>query len=303
MQKIFSKFTVAIILSLMCLSAYLPSLASAQKNTISVSPAQLNFEINNTKQSTTDLLVSNSYDVPIVFSAEFKGIDKNSQLILPEKDLDNSLVGSLKLSETIFEVPANSSHKITVTVNDYDKLASGGHYATLVVSEKNSKKTSNSSISYLVSVGMFIVKRPGDVTKLSLKLVFPDHLSIFSLPQKVKLTAANEGNIHFVPRASVQIVDSGEKEVGRGVFNEKSSILLPGRAYDESVQLKYDHKSFFPEKLNVLVSYRVDGSDKIETFEKHFWHIPISFVVVSMITLLLGFLAVVKIHKSKVTTS
>lgn len=261
--------------------------AATQPGGISVSPATIQLEVSdNEPQQLTQVMVTNSYSLKVDMTAQFKGIDEIAGVLAPTGDIEPSLGQTLSLSQTDFSIEAKQSLLITLKVKNSQKLSPGGHYATLVLSQKlPANKTY--SVKPAISISLFIIKSEGE--KLSVKLAVPNvKRSFFQLPKTVELVFTNDGNTHIVPRASVQVQSADGKTTYRqAVANVASHIVLPGKIYKETVPLKQAHSLWFPKKLSLITAYRGDGLMAPVLYKKSFWYIPQSWLVAVPIILVL----------------
>lgn len=275
-------FLVGIGTLLIPVSAYA---ASAQDAGISVAPAQLEFNVDsNISTQTKTIEISNSYDVSQRLSAEFQAIDETGARLVPNGALESSFAKTLKLSATDIVVPAKSKYTLQIAV-DGSSLKGGGHYASLVLTQRSNSVLPQGYRS-AIAINLFVIKDENIRTNLMLTgSTFGN--TLFSMPSTATLTFRNLGNTHVVPRASVSVYDK-EELVSKAVVNQSSAPLFPNQ--QSSFTGKFDsYKTILiPKKLRSIVVYRIDGSDIQLTSESTFWHVPLIpiAVIVSLVVAL-----------------
>lgn len=239
---------------------------------LSVSPAQASFVVTAENPSQTKTLrITNSYTTPIRLTVEFQAIDEVGARLVPSGSLDEQLANAIKTSETDIVIPANSSYDLRIAV-DGKWLADGGHYASLLLSQRTTVSASSGFRSAL-AVNLFIIKNEHIRTSLTLTDVSFDR-PLLSLPKTVSLVLQNSGNTHVVPRASVILYD-GQDIVSKAVINTNSSLLLPGHSEKFTEKMDTLKRFWLPRRLIARTMYRIDGSDIQLVKEQVMWHIPL----------------------------
>ena len=282
-----------------------PSHAERPINTVTVEPASLNFDMSgSTDKKVSTVTIHNDYTSDIRMLAEFKGIDETGGKIVPNGDPSQVILNTLKLSATEFIVPAHGVYYLTVLATDNGSLSPGGHYATLVLSNQNTKPA-QSSVQSEVSLGIFIVKRDGLISNV----VLTDHIldrKYFAFPKALSVELLNDGNAHITPRGSAQITDNKNTVIAEGVFNPDSKIILPGKRFNQQLQFSKNN-SLLPKRLKLEIRYRADGIDEPKVYQKYFWYIPSFYLyLVIFLVILVTFLIIWRRqkpdirHKSKI---
>jgi len=269
-----------IVLSLLLLSfVVIPKSASAQSqiNTLSIEPAVLNLELDSDNKTSSIVVITNQYDSEIKLVSELKGIEDQSGRIIPSGDVDSVVENSVKLSATDFSIPPHSRYFLTVTVNDSPELTAGGHYATLVFTDK-SKAAEKSSIKFQLSVGIFITKKQGAIKKIELtKHEFTKNR--FSFPSSASLEFINDGNVHLTPRGYLRIYDK-KMVYYETVLNTQSKVILPLKRYAQELQINIQDSSWLPKKITTELGYRGDGIADAKFYKEYFWYIPLRFLLI-----------------------
>lgn len=284
------------------------TLAQRPANTVTIEPASLNFNMSGSSDKQVSMVtIHNDYDTDLRMSVKFKGIDETGGKIVPQGDPSAVILDTLKLGATEFGVPAHGVYFLTILATDNGTLPAGGHYGTLVLSDKTNQ-AGQSSIQTEVSLGIFIVKRDGLISKIELT----SHLlarKYFTFPKSLSVELLNDGNAHEIPRGSAQVIDRRNNVLAEGVFNKDSRIILPGKRFNQQISLDKGKNSYLPQRLRLEIRYRADGMDEETTYQKYFWYVPAMYlylaIAVSILAVIFMLRRKLKIdtkNKSKITT-
>lgn len=281
---------IALLLLVFAYGAPLTSNVGAQQpsaNGVTVSPGFITLTVDKEHpEARSTLTISNSYESEVSLSAELFAIDEEGARLIPSGKIDKNLAEALTLSAQQVSVPAGGSAQLGIIAKSIKELASGGHYASLVLTELSTSKT-GSTFHSAVAVNVFLIQSDG--VKLNLQLSKDETAnSVFSLPSKAALSFYNGGNTHIVPRASVGYYD-GETLLGSAVINTGSKLLFPERTAKFEAPLRMYDKSIWPRRITQVIRYRVDGTETQQIKQKTFWYVPLSGIVtiVAIGTLLL----------------
>lgn len=242
---------------------------------ITVTPARLNFSLSKdaTSQQQT-IFVTNNYDRDVVLAAELQGIDENAGLLVPTGSPERAFAAALKLSETDLHLSPHQAHPLTVQLTNSAKLAGGGHYATLVLTQQDSGHSNGLNLRAAISISIFAIKVDGEQQSLAVSSLHTDGW-LFKLPSHASITYQNTGNVHLVPRAEVVVGYPGDDNpVRRGISNQNSVLVFPGKDWQDEVTLTGLRHVWWPSRQALLVTYRADGSSMQRTITRHSWYIP-----------------------------
>ncbi len=270
--------TVVIAVLLFCLAAMVPRVtAEEQPAGFTVSPAQLSLTVSPevSSQSAT-VTIENSYDAELRLVAELRAIDESGIRLIPAGPVDEALAAVLKLSATDITVPARGSYQLQVRITDGGQLTDGGHYASLVLSQRPTTGVA-STFRPAVAVNVFIIKNQNIRTNLQLTGLKANR-TIFSLPSSASATFKNLGNTHVVPRGSISLYD-GQTLVGKAVINTDSQFLLPSRQAEFTASFEAYGRLLLPRKLRMQTMYRIDTADVQLVREQTFWYVPVIDVI------------------------
>lgn len=250
------------------------SMVQAASPGLTVSPALVSLTIGSqSPEAEARLTLANSYAAPIQVASELRGIDESSAQLLPTSPLSGDTAAALSLSETYTTVPANGTATLIIKAHDNAELASGGHYASLVISDQSTTR-GGSTFRPAIAVNVFVVKTDGVRRDLRLDQVKMGH-TMFTLPTRTALTFTNRGNTHVTPRASTSLYDERGSLVARSVTNTESRPLFPSRSGTFEAPMHQVYYPLFPKRLTVVTSYRIDGTDVQLLKEGSFWYVPI----------------------------
>lgn len=256
------------------------SAAARQPAGFTVTPGLLSFTVTSGGASqVTTLVITNSYAASLNLVAEIRAIDESSARLVPTGPVDETLAQAIKLSATDITVPAQGSYQLQVAV-DGTVLGDGGHYASLVLTQRSTSTATTGFVS-AVAVNMFIIKNENIRTNLQL-IDFGTNRTIFTRPTSASITFRNLGNTHVVPRASVGIYD-GQVLVAKSVINTSSAPLFPDRQAKFMAPFETYDNSLLPRKLHMSILYRIDGSDIQLMAGQTFWYIPLIDVIVVVV--------------------
>lgn len=262
----------------------MPARASAAEQpaaSLTVSPAQLSFNVKPGASSQTEVIkITNTYNTKLELTAELQAIDETGVRLVPVGPADESLASTITLSSSNIVVPVNGTYELRVKVDDSEKLTDGGHYASLVLTQRTSSNIV-STFRPSVAVSLFIIKDQNIRTDFQLTDLTINR-TLFSLPSSATLTFKNLGNMHVIPRASVSVYDN-ETLIGKAVVNGNSQVLFPGEQADFKAPIEMYGRVLMPRKLHMRTMYRIDNSDIQLTTEQTFWYIPIIDVIAAVV--------------------
>lgn len=244
---------------------------------LTVAPAQLSFSVKPEAPSqTATVKITNTYNTKLQLTAVLQAIDETGVRLVPTGPVDEALAQAIKLSSTDITVPVHGTYELQVEVTDSAQLSDGGHYASLVLTQRTDSNVV-STFRPSIAVSVFVIKDQNIRTDFQLTNLSINR-TLFSLPSSTTLTFKNLGNMHVIPRASVSMYDD-QTLVGKAVVNVNSQVLFPGEQADFKAPIETYGRILVPRKLQVRTMYRIDNSDIQLTREQTFWYIPIIDVI------------------------
>ncbi len=243
--------------------------------------------------------ITNNTKVEQAFSlsaVDFGALDETGGLVFMGANADAlvkkyGLASWLQLPVTSLQIQPGKKATITATIVNDNSFTPGGHYAAIVASVDNKSGEISNSIAFKQKLSslVFATKVGGESYDLSLSSISHD-ASWRSLPKKVSLLFKNQGNVHVVPRGTVELVDISGRVVSRGIINEASSYVLPERSRRLDVELKSMGKSVsLPGVYQLKAVYRYEGYEEYAEKSVRISYIPwASIAILSVIVIGLG---------------
>ncbi|MFO0781633.1 MAG: hypothetical protein U0524_01945 [Candidatus Saccharimonadales bacterium] len=174
------------------------------------------------------------------------------------------LTSWLQLGADTVVLQPKQSREIPVVIQNRSSLQPGGHYAAVVASVKQLDAPTGNEVAInqqLMSL-LLVNKTGGEKYALNLTNI-EQNGNWFKLPTVVKLRFQNPGNVHVVPRGTVELKSPGGTVIARGIINSESAFVLPETFREIYVPLEKVANDFpAPGLYRIDVKYRYDGIDK-----------------------------------------
>lgn len=253
---------------------------------LTVSPAVLTVRLSQTEsEKSNNVTVKNNYSVPVRLSAQIKGVDQDNGVLAPSLEPDESLSSSVSLNKTDFILAPNEETTIIVTVKNNAKLKPGGTYGSLVIKQVGISG-SNVGIYPAIGAGLFITKEEGAIRTLGVT-EFTYQRFLFNEPTSATITFKNTGNTHVIPRGQVLVTSKNLTAFYRkGVVNQESITLLPNKYIKLEVPLAKVANSFLPNRQKIMIQYRYEGTEQVQTIVKTILFVPIYIFLIIVVVLL-----------------
>ena len=280
MLKTITKFAIFSLLVAVVFTHASPTVNASPKSGITVEPAFVVIQLtpnDSTKTSAINIKNENSYAVSLNLS--LKEVDVSSGILAPTKEIDTNQDQTVVVDKNNFDLAAGASSTVTVTVVNTSSLPPGGTYRALVI-KQFSKADASVAMQTAISASIFITKQQGAIRSLDLNDIIIKQ-TLWQEPSGVLLTFKNTGNTHVVPRGIVAVTNKDKSSFyKKGTINQESITVFPGKSMTISSQLTILQKSWLPSKQKVVVQYRFDGLDDVQTAEKTFVYIPWVYFVI-----------------------
>ena len=114
---------------------------------------------------------------------------------------------------------------------------------------------------------------------------------LFSLPGQINPRFQNTGNVHIVPRGSVDIYDPFGRQVRKSIINTGSGIILPESFRVYSGTFMNLATVFWPGRYSMVTSYRYGGKPDFLLKSYSFILVPPLFIL-ALILLVLALIVV-----------
>lgn len=255
---------------------------------LTIAPAYSRVSISKA-QPVQDLAISlsNNYDRTATFTARVSAVDQSGGRLVPVETGEAAIVSAIQLDQTEIELPAGKSINLGVRISDSDALSPGGHYAAIIISQKQ-EPGEQVPLEPAVSVALFIVKEDGAVREVDAFL--PRIPSVLlHLPTSADITFTTSGNVDVVPHASVTIVRTVSTNIfAQGVVNETATPLYPGKELRLRSTFTNVQTARWPGKYAMLIRYRYAGQTEATEKAVWFWYVPMWFIIASVGAVIAG---------------
>lgn len=144
----------------------------------------------------------------------------------PLRTTDQNGAQFLTLPSELVTVPAGQLLQVPFQITNSITLSPGGHYAALVARLEN--QPTDTQILPALSAFILVKKEGGEHYNLSLKTTSLLKQIWWRIPQHFDLTFSNQGNVHVVPRGSLEITDAFGRLIAQSTLNESSFYVFPG---------------------------------------------------------------------------
>lgn len=194
----------------------------------------------------------------------------------------------LTINKMDFSLKAGATTTLTGTVHNDSSLPPGGHYGALLINEVTGGKRASDSVSTNPTVSSLIFADKLGGEKYDLHLTsFHQNGNWFHLPSSVSLRFYNPGNVEVTPRGTIDLLDSGNHLVKRGIINEDSGIALPGSYRQMHVDVAaVTPTGWWPAHYTLAIHYRYDGTTQTATkqIKVLYWNLPHLFLLLILLT-------------------
>lgn len=273
------------------------SLASAQQSDpkgsmggITVSPALATISIGaDTTSGTATVTIKNDFTATVNLTAAIKSVDQDNGILVPSGELDTELQKLITLNVQDFTLQPNESKDVVITVKNTASLRPGGTYASLVV-RQISGSDNTIGLQTAVGAGIFVIKEDGAVRELQAQNIAVNRF-VLQPPSSVSLTFKNTGNVHIVPRGQIVVTNaSNETFYQKGIINQESFTLLPGKSLRFEIPLQKLEQTLLPSRQKVVIQYRYDGSEQITSISKIIVIVPFYiFIILIALIIVVGY--------------
>ncbi len=179
----------------------------------------------------------------------------------------------LSFDQQIVEVDSGETKKILVRILNDDTLTPGGHYGAVLFRPVSAEgQPGQIGITQIASMLVFVTKTGGEQYRMQFtELKYSGGL--FAMPRVAEVTFKNSGNVHIVPRGTIDILDPFDRVALEGTINIDSGIVLPETTRTLSVPLRSSYRFFLPGKYKAKLTFRYDGMPTSKTYEVQFRYI------------------------------
>lgn len=244
--------------------------------------------------------VSNNNDAPVTFdlsTVDMGALDDTGGVVFSGLTADYQqkygLAKWLQLDRPTVTVAAHATQSVNFSIINDSTLGPGGHYGAIVVKPQGGSATSKNQVSLNPQAAtlLFVRKVGGEVYGLNF-VGGTTGTSWWQLPRQLTIKLKNTGNVHVVPRGFALIEDSHGNQIGKGIINQDSSLILPERTRDYTISWQRLKRIMWPGKYTVDVFYRYDGIDRYQhavytiTFINLPFILSISVIIIALLWLI-----------------
>ena len=217
----------------------------------------------------------------------------------------HSLSAAISLPSNEYLIQPHQTEVITVSINNINSLAPGGHYSAILFTpfiERNGGPNNQVNLQPSVASLIFLTTASGGTQSIKLDGYSAPQIG-FKLPYMAYILLTNTGNTQLIPRGVLTLKDNFNGVVAQTVVNDNSGMILPStsRLFTENLSFP---KNYFrlPGFYHLVLSYHVDGSNSYQTVSKTFIFVnPVYIVFLVVLVIVAWILRVVfsKKHKNK----
>lgn len=275
------KFAGLLLLIILVGTVCVPSPVRAAKG-IGIAPGFQEVELQQgDTEAQFEVTVSNSTDTKVDFrlsTIDFGALDESGGVAFlgrsGQETYNYTLSKWLQLDKTELSVGPGTTAVVKATIKNDDSLSPGGHYGAVLVTTKDVDQTQNDSVAMLPGASTLVLLKKYGGEKYNLHIdSIKANKSLINLPKSVNIRFQNQGNIHVVPRGTIELTGPLGVKHARGVINEASSFVLPDTFRQIDVPLTYNEQPWLPGRYTLRTTWRYDGTDQTQTHELHYWYL------------------------------
>jgi hypothetical protein len=253
--------------------------------------------------------VKNTTGNPAVFRVsvlDFGTLDESGGVAFlgSADNLKYSLASWVSLSNDTLVIRPGETQTVKGAIENKESLSPGGHYSAVYFKMEDNANVSDGQqdqVAFNPSFAslLFVRKVGGEIYGLNLNNK-DFSKNIFILPSWIKLRFQNTGNVHVIPRGTVEITDPLGRLVMKSIVNTESSIILPETFRVFSGKFGQIAPIFVPGRYALVINYRYDGKADFVSEQMNFFLIPPIFLLtVVLLTAVVTWYIIFKNKKKK----
>jgi hypothetical protein len=216
-----------------------------------------------------EIFYTNASDTTVELSLSLQDVreleDRNPVGILDPKDAENykySLSSWAYLDRQNLILNPGETQKVVVTIAK-DELSPGGHYGSVLAEIHQTPGQGKSVVVKGVLASLLFVRAStgNSIEEAKIDSFGADGSSIV-FPDSFFFRFQNTGNVDLTPYGLLEIKDSNDKIVAKGIVNEDSLITLPEALRKYSIPLTLEIKNILPGKYKATLSLHFGKSNK-----------------------------------------
>jgi hypothetical protein len=197
-----------------------------------------------------------------------------------DTEVEYGLRSWASLDKDRISLDPGQKQKVTVFIENRESLSPGGHYGALVatVAQEGGLEGESSEVALKSALSslFFLKKMGGEVYALEAERLTVTG-TLWKPFQSADLRFKNAGNVHAVPRGTVEVVDPKGDVVFKGNINQSSYRLLPESFRTIPTQLIGVKTPWLPGTYKVTATFRAEGTDDMKTITlDFFWYLPLA---------------------------
>ena len=253
------KIIISIFIALAALALLtFPALAQ-----LGISPGSMDMLVSEGHNSLPSINVRNDSDKPVDFKVELAGygqdIRGSTEVLEPDTN-PLSALAYIKFDPAEFHLEPGQNQEVDLTVS-IPEGTDGGRYAILLVVASPKGEEAIKTVSRLGVLVRLTIAGSHLIQEGSIKLIEPGRIEP-NKPILIKVTYANEGNVHYKVQSRVTISNAQGDILGK--VESKSALVLPGYSRELIAE-------WIPERdlqlgiYNMLVSVFLEDGTEIAT--------------------------------------
>lgn len=266
---------IAVSLFFIGLYCLLPQPAYATPKGITLAPAIQNITVTPGSIQTFTVSLTNqtaSTQVFKLYALDFGSLNETGGIAFAGTEGSNlikkyGMAKWISLPTEPISIAVGVTASITATITDNPSLQPGGHYAAIMAAAQTAGTSSGPGVGLDQTLSSLVLAQKNGGEHHDLRLNKTEHNGNWlHLPTKAKLRFYNPGNIHVVPRGTVQVTTPSGKVIAEGIINDESGILLPETYRQLYVPMhQIGSNGSWPGLYKLRVQYRYDGLDRFAT--------------------------------------
>ena len=266
-----------------------------------VSPAFEQLQIKSSalqSQYTLQIINHNATDqIFLLRVVDFGTLDESGGVAFlgtPATELEHKygLASWMSLEKNTIFVPADKSVGVLVSIENRQSLATGGHYGAVLataVSDTDVRVGDRVAVKQVLASLVLMTKEGGAAAELRLAGQQVNS-EFWKLPTLVNLRFQNPGNVHVVPRGTVEIKDPFGRLVQRSAINEGSNVILPESFRNYKSIFTNIAPAIWPGYYSLTTRFRYDGKDSLTSQSAGFWYAGKLLVGLMILVVFVGLL-------------
>lgn len=273
---------------------------------VTISPPLLELEVDRGEEVTKTITVTNPLNkritiYPVAYDFKASGETGEPTFMLPGEDNNSksySLAEWITFSKNVLVLESNEVEKFSYKINVPENGEPGGHYGVVFFKSNPpelEKDANQVAITSMVG-SLVLVKVPGAIVEKGIIESFTGPRYTMKAPVNFVTRISNIGNIHFMPRGDIKIVNSITGESFFAKFNETDGRVLPNST--RKYETNWDKKGAFGRYVATL-DLKYGESEKPLTSRIVFWVIPIWLIIVAAAIILIIIVLIIKFKRKK----